>query len=407
MSIHASVGIAAGKTAEETAVQAAQEALKTLDVDQADVAIVFASSTYEGNELLKGIRSVVGTETKIIGSSTAGEITGAGPSNQHSISVMLLASPEIKFFTAVSEGIDGVGSKVAGKDVAQKIKTQAKAIGETLKSFMMFPDVLVGNGADIVRGVLEELGDDFPVVGGASGDEQEFVQTFQFLDDEVYSKSVVALGMSGDFSFGVGVRHGWIPIGSPMTVTKSDGSLIQEIDGEPAIKVYEDHFGIEKARVLQDTEAVASVRSVLTYPFGISSKENHEEILIRFATDVLKDGSIRCAAEIPQGSEIRLMIGSKEEAVEAAHEAATQSREGLEGKEPKAAIIFNCIARKNLFGDEARDEINAIREAVGVTTPMIGFYTYGEQAPINGVTRDMDSCETTFHNETVVIYTLG
>jgi len=407
MSIHASVGIAAGKSAEETAIQATEEALKSLGTEKADVALVFASSIYNGEELLKGVRSVVGPETKIIGSSTAGEITNGGPSNQRSISVMLLTSPKIQFFTAISGAIDEVGSKFAGKDVAAKIKAQANEAGESLKSFMMFPDVLVGNGADIVRGVLETLGDDFPVVGGASGDEQEFVKTFQFLDDKVHTKSVVALGMSGEFSFGVGVRHGWIPIGSPMTVTKSDGSLIQEIDGKPAIKVYEDHFGVEKAHVLQDTEAVASVRSVLTYPFGISSQENHNEILIRFATDVLRDGSIRCAAEIPQGSEIRLMIGSKEEAVEAAQDAANKSKEGLDGKDPKAAIVFNCIARKNLFGDDARKEINAIREAVVVDVPLIGFYTYGEQAPINGVTRSVDVCETTFHNETVVIYTLG
>ena len=407
MSINVSVGISAGKSAEETAIKAATDALGKLGVDQADVAIVFASSTYDGKELLKGIRSVVGAETKIIGSSTAGEITHNGPSNQHSISVMLLTSPEVSFFTAVSEKIEEVGSRSAGKDVAQQIKKLADNSGEPLKSFMMFPDVLVGNGADIVRGVLEELGDSFPVVGGASGDEQEFVETFQFLDDEVYSKSVVALGMSGDFEFGVGVRHGWIPIGSPMTVTKSDGSLIQEIDGEPAIKVYEDHFGVEKARVLQDTESVTSVRSVLTYPFGISSQENNSEILIRFVTAVLKDGSIRCAAEIPEGSQIRLMIGSKEEAILAAQDAANKSKEGLNGKDPKAVVVFNCIARKNLFREEASEEINAIREAVGSKVPIIGFYTYGEQAPINGVTQSMETYETTFHNETVVIYTLG
>lgn len=405
--MYTSVGISAGETAEETGKNATQEALQSLGVDHADLAIVFASSIYDGSELLKGVRSVLGEKTLVVGSSTAGEITNQGPSNQRSVSVMLVSAEGVGFFGAVSEKIDEVGSMKAGQDVAAQIKKQADEAGVELKSFMMFPDVLVGNGADIVRGVLQELGDDFPVVGGASGDEQEFVQTFQFLGDKAYSKSVVALGISGDFSFGVGVRHGWIPIGTPMTVTKSDGSLIQEIDGKPAIQVYKDHFGEEKARVLQDTEAVASVRSVLTYPFGISSKENSGEILIRFATDVLDDGSIRCAAEIPEGSEIRLMIGSKEEAVEAAQDAAERSKEGLDGKEPKAAIIFNCIARKNLFGDEARDEINAIKESIGAHVPIIGFYTYGEQAPINGVTRSMDRCEATFHNETVVIYTLG
>lgn len=407
MSLYANVGIASGDSSREIAKQATEDALAGLASEKADVALVFASSIYKGKELLEGVRSVVGEDTIIIGSSTAGEITSKRPVSQNSISVMLLSSDSIQFFSAISESIDAIGSLEAGKEVAKKIKEQADAAGVELKSFMMFPDVLVGNGADIVRGALKVLGDDFPVVGGASGDNQEFVRTFQYLGDKEYTKSVVALGLSGEFSFGVGVRHGWIPIGSPMTVTKSAGSLIQEIDGMPAIEVYKDHFGEEKAQVLQDTESVASTRSVLTYPFGISRQDHHDEILIRFATGVLEDGSIRCAAEIPEGSEIRLMIGSKEEAIAAAKDAAERSQEGLGDKRPKAAIIFNCIARKNLFGEEAQQEIQTIQEAIGIDVPMIGFYTYGEQAPINGVTQNMDVCETTFHNETVVIYTLG
>jgi hypothetical protein len=49
-------------------------------------------------------------------------------------------------------------------------------------------------------------------------------------------------------------------------------------------------------------------------------------------------------------------------------------------------------------------EIEAIRAVIGRSVPLIGFYTYGEQAPVGGKLHD---CSSAFHNETVVILTLG
>ncbi|MDQ2933069.1 MAG: FIST C-terminal domain-containing protein, partial [bacterium] len=110
---------------------------------------------------------------------------------------------------------------------------------------------------------------------------------------------------------------------------------------------------------------------------------------------------------IPQGSEIRLMVGSREEAVKMAKIAAQNALEQLDGATPKAVIIFNCIARNKLFGDRSHEEITAIQEAIGAQVPLIGFYTYGEQAPLGGEVRNLEKCNSAFHNETVVICVLA
>ncbi len=406
MSIYAGTGRSLTKESFQAGKEACEHALAFLQErtgNPPDLALVFASSSYNQEELLAGVRDVV--SCKLIGSSTAGEITNDGVA-MHSVGVMLLSGNDVDFFTGRGGAIKTHGAFEAGKIFADNITQQAREQGKELSSVMMLPDVLVGNGADIVRGALDTLGSHFPLVGGASGDNQKFKKTFQYFNDEVLSGSLVGLGLSGDISFGIGVRHGWVPIGLPMKVTKSTGSKVEHIDGKPALAVYEDYFGEEHSRVLKNSEHVSSTQSVLTYPFGIS-QPGHEEILIRFATNIESDGSITCAAEIPEGSDIRLMIGSKERAVEAARIAAQQAVDDLDGKEPKAAIIFNCIARHNLFGQEAKEEIQAIQEVIGEKLPLLGFYTYGEQAPINGITRNIEKCETSFHNETVVIYLLA
>ncbi len=398
MSLIAQVGISDGEDSYAVGVNACQEAMTKLGSDSADLAIVFSSVKYDQEKMLAGVRSV-SKGALLVGSSTAGEITTDGPSKKPSVAVMLIKSADIKFYAAAGENISA-NPRLAGKNAADKVKELA---GGKLDAFMMLPDVLVGNGADIVRGVLDSLGQHFPVVGGASGDDFKFVKTFQYLNDKVYSGTVVGLGLVGQFKIGIGVKHGWMPIGNSMKVTKSSGGILHELDGKPAINIYKDYFGEEEAKKLE-TEPLA--RLAITYPLGMTIAGS-DEMLIRDPITADANGSITCAAEIPEGSEINLMIGSREEAVKVAKIAAQNAVDQLDGLPPKVVIIFNCIARSKLFGDRSYEEIEAIQQVVGTTTPLIGFYTYGEQAPLGGEVRDMSKCNPAFHNETVVICALA
>ncbi len=402
MGIKASVGIGEGEDAYIVGVNACQDAIDQLGVKDPDLLIVFSSVKYNQQKMLDGVRSVA-PSALLVGSSTSGEITTQGPLKEKSVVVMAIKSPDISYFAGVGENI-AANPRTAGKVAADKVKEQAKAQGgKDLKAFLMFPDVLVGNGADIVRGVLDSLGAHFPVVGGASGDDFAFKKTYQYANDTIYSGAVVGLGMSGNFKIGIGVKHGWIPVGKPLIVTKSAGSVIHEIDGKPAIKIYEDYFGEDEAKVLR-TETLAKL--AITYPLGMKVAGS-DELLIRDPITVDEKGSITCAAEIPEGSEIRLMVGSRDEAIKMAKVAAKSAVEQLDGSTPKAVIIFNCIARNKLFGDRSGDEIKAIQEAIGVNVPLIGFYTYGEQAPLGGEVKNIEKCNSAFHNETVVVCVLA
>lgn len=398
MSLKVAVGINEGDDAYAVGANACQDAFDKLDFPDADLAIVFSSSKYDQEKMLAGVRSV-SKEALLIGSSTAGEITTLGPARKPSVAVMLIKSSDIKFYAAAGENIKS-DARAAGKQAADKVKELA---GTELKAFMMIPDVLVGNGADIVRGVLDSLGEHFPVVGGASGDDFKFEKTYQYLNDKVYSGAVIGLGLVGNVKIGIGVKHGWLPVGTPMKVTKSAGAVLHELDGKPAINIYRDYFGAEEAQKLQQ-ETLAKL--AITYPLGMIVAGS-DEMLIRDPITVDDNGSITCAAEIPEGSEIRLMVGSREEAVKVAQVAAQKAVEQLEGEPPKAVIIFNCIARSKLFGEHSGEEIEAIQEIVGKETPLIGFYTYGEQAPLGGEVRNINKCNPAFHNETVVICVLA
>jgi len=391
MSTKAGTGFSENIDSAKAGAEACKKAMA--EIKDPGLIIVFSSVKYDQERVLAGIGQISG-QAPLIGCSDAGEIITEG-SKEKGVAVMAIKSDKINFTTVGGVMVDGK-PLAAGKKLAEEIKKKA---GGKLNGLMVLSDVLTGNGADIVRGIQKELSDDVLLFGGAAGDDFAFKKTFSYLNGKVLSSALVGVGLSGDFSIGIGVRHGWEPIGLPMKITKSEGAVLQKVDNKPAIKIYEDYFGKRAEEIKKEPLAIMAI----TYPLGMKIQAS-DEYLIRDPITVDEKGYITCAAEMPEGSEINLMIGSKNEAIAAAKKAAEIAKEQLGGKVPVAILMFNCIARYKLFGRYANDEINVIKSVLGANVPLIGFYTYGEIAPF-GITGKYR--KSRFHNETAVIIAIG
>lgn len=382
----------------EAGAEAVERALAKADISasEASLAIVYSSVSLDQELLLSGITKILGS-VPVIGCTTAGEITDQGV-HEHSVVVMVLHSDSIRFSPAMGENIKG-NAYAAGKQFAETVKQQDKNVS----ALMMMPDVLAGSGSAIVDGVLDVVGKNFVIVGGAPGDDYLFKQTYQYLNGQVHTGAVVGTGFSGAFSMGVGVRHGWIPVGDTMEVTRAEGAVLHELDGEPALEIYQAYLG-KKAEELK-SEPLAKL--AIVYPLGIvDDTDGAHEYLIRDPLTVNDDGSITLAAEIEVGAKVRLMVGSADESIKAAREAAKSLMEDMDGVQPQAVFMFNCIARKKLYGikEKHEQEIAQVQSIIGHDTPLIGFYTYGEQAPLGGEVKNIKQCHPRFHNETMVLF---
>ena len=391
--IKAGVGRSNNPDATKAGAEACKQALSQAG-NKADLIVLFSTVAYEQEKMLKGVRSV-SKEIPLAGCSDFGEITTEGPVSKH-VAVMALNTPDIKWTIGIGKGTNKDSFK-AGKEAAEEVKKKAKA---PLSLFTMFLDGLAENGAAAVRGVQEVFGKNFPIMGGSAGDDFLFKKTYQYYNDQVLSNAMVGIGFSGKFSFGVGVRHGWEPIGLPMKVTKAVGGKLIEVNNRPALSIYEDYFGRKAEELIKEPIA----RMAYTYPLGMSV-EGSPELLIRDVVIANEKGEITCAAEIPEGSEIRLMLGDYEKAIQAAKEAAENALAQLKGTKPKAIFVFNCVARHKLLGARTGEEIAAIQNVLGKEVPLIGFYTYGEQAPLAGILGP--ECFSVFHNETMALMVLG
>lgn len=373
--------------------EAARQAMEGLGGSAPNILFVFSSIQYDQEEVLAGIKNVV-PHTPIVGGSAAGEIT-SWTTVYDAINVMAIATDQIIFAIGCGDGVSKDSFKAGAMAAASVIKNNN---GKKPDLFIMLPDGITGNGAAIVEGVKSVLGKNFPIIGGSLGDDYRFQKTYEYCGDRVLSDAVIGVGFSGDFSFGFGIQHGWVPVGLPLKVTKTDGVILQEVDGKPALNVYEEYFGKDLSEFVKEPLA----RMAYTYPLGLVV-EGSNELLIRDPVIANKKGEITMAAAIPEGTTIRLMIGDRDAAIRAAKAAAETALGQIKGKSACFILMFNCMARNKLLGVRCNEENQLVRNTIRPDAPMLGFYTYGEQGPLLG----KKNTPAYFHNETMTLLAVG
>ncbi|MBN1586999.1 MAG: FIST C-terminal domain-containing protein [Candidatus Omnitrophica bacterium] len=401
MPIRTGIGVSRLPESYQAGREAARIALSQSSSEDSTLLLVFSSARYSPEALLRGIRTITRSGI-LVGCTTAGEITSQGPSHK-SVVVVAITNPDMAYGVGLGQNISHnarAAGYEAGREAKLMLDQRFKGSHPLRRHFLlMLSEGLKGNCAETVRGLQNVMGNSFPIVGGSAGDDLHFVQTHQFLEDKVLSDSVVCLLVAGNISVGIGARHGWKPLGKPKTVTQSSSNTIEKIDDRPAVSVYDDYFG-DKARELRSQSLT---RMALLYPLGLSVPDE-TEYLVRNAMRVQANGAVVCGAEVPQGSEVRLMMGTKTSAITAARQAAQEAKKNLGKASPKLALIFESASRHQLLGRRAEEELEIVQKVIGAGVPLAGFYTYGEQAPLKAI-RHMG--QTHFHNESIVVVLLG
>lgn len=371
--------------------EASNQAYYRLGRNEPDLIIIFASTIFEQKDVIKGVRSII-KEAPLIGCSSPGTITLDG-AFMGSVSVFIISSDSISFSLGAAARI-GKNSRLAGLEASKQALSRSIK-DRTTKAYILLSDSLSGNGADILRGAQEVLGTSFPIIGGASADELNFQKTYQYLDNSIYTDSVVSCLVSGHLNVGIGKGHGWKPIGKPHKVTRAKVNIIKEIDKKPAIDIYENYF----EKTFDELKGIGIGKLGISYPLGTRIKENNE-YLIRAPLRVEDNGNLIMSAEIPEGESINLMMGDKNLALEAARAACMEAFKDIQNPDVKFITVFSNIGRYRLLRKESQKEINIIKRIFGENVPILGFYTYGEYASLDTYGYKAGS---NFHSETISI----
>jgi hypothetical protein len=361
-----------------------------LDGRTARFIMLFACAGYSGPELLAGVADRA-PEAEVIGCTVPSHISCDGP-GEAGVLVLALGGPGFRASTAAASSEDG--PRAAGQLGAEGLKrTDDPAVRELV---MLLTASQAGDQNEIIRGAYGVLGAGLPLVGGCtSQDSSSASASCQFHGRDVLQDAVVAASLMTDGPVGIGVRHGLSRIGEPMTVSRSDGGRVLELDGRPALDAYLEMLQAppEAAR-----DAEAFTNFALAHPLGLSRSSGPDQARCIGAAD-FEERSLLCVAEVPQGSPCWLLHEDARTTISAAVRACQEAVGDLGGATPRAVVVFDCIGRRKLLGDDGtREEVAALNTAAA-GAPLAGFYTHGEIARTHGLRG--------FHNKTVVVLALG
>lgn len=358
------------------------------DRDDPQLLVVFCSDAFDLPRLLGGIGEVA-AGVPLIGCSTAGEISGGGPSDA-GVVVAALGGKGFSVATA-SASIEQHGLRGAAAAAAI---CNADVEPREHRLLVLLSDGLGGDQQEVVRGAYGVVGAAVPLVGGCAGDGLKMERTYQLHNGRALQGSVVAAALASDAPFGIGVSHGWRKTGEPMLVTSSRASRVYTLDDRPALDVYLERLG---APVEAGRDPAAFTHFAQTHPLGLDRHRGEE---VRFVGEAdFDDRSLGCIAEVPQGGLAWFMEGDEASVLAATDVACMAAMDPLGGSPPLGVLAFDCIARRGVLGEAGIvTEVERIHDRSG-HAPVAGFYTYGEIARTSGVTG--------FHNQTLVVLALG
>jgi hypothetical protein len=264
-----------------------------------------------------------------------------------------------------------------------------------LAGVFVLSDGLRVNGSGLVGGLAGVLGRQVPVTGGLAGDGPHFRATLVGAGGHLPQEGLVAaIGFYGDaLRLAHGSAGGWDAFGPARRVTRSDGNILQALDGAPALDLYERYLG-EEAAGLPGTG--------LFYPLRVWNPDRPEHDIVRtlLAIDPVAR-SMTFAGDVPEGWVAQLMRGGSERLTAGAAEAAAQAAAGAVAPGDSVALLVSCIGRRLLMGQGTHDEIGAVAGRLPPGTRRIGFYSYGEIAPHPA------SGTAELHNQTMTITLLS
>jgi hypothetical protein len=324
-------------------------------------------------------------QARIVGCSTAGEIHGDALSDDtFVVSVAQFDRTRVEAATASVSGPQD--SYDAGKQIAGELAAP------DLRSVFVLSDGLRVNGSELVRGLSDGLPAEVVITGGLAGDGERFERTWVIAEGAPVAGAVRAVGLYGDaLVVGSGSFGGWDFFGPERLLTRSEGNVLYELDGRPALQLYKDYLG-DRAAGLPATG--------LLFPLTIRPSQNSDRRVVRTILSVDEDDqSMTFAGDVPQGWRGQLMHANKERLIDGAMRAAVMASASPTSG-PQLAVAISCVGRRLVLGERAEDEIDAIREALPEGSELVGFYSYGEIAP-----QRPGFCE--LHNQTMTLTTMS
>ena len=334
----------------------------------------------EDTNIYDEIRTIFPTGHLVFGTSSGEIVAGAVNDNHITITAIEFEKSTFEIQTYNIKDADKDSEK-AGAEAVKKLSK------EGLKHVFVISEGSTINGSQLTKGMQNEIPKTL-ITGGLCGDDSRFEKTLASYNENPKQGEIVVIGFYGEtFEASFSIYGGWTPFGPERLVTKSEGNILYEIDGKPALDLYKIYLG-DKAKDLPG--------SALIYPLNVKSQENKQSFVRTILNIDEEKNAMILAGDVPELSSVQLMMTNMDSIAAASETAANRAMEGRNSP-PQLALLISCIGRKLVLDQRIEEEVEEVVSVIGNNVTISGMYSYGEIAPFYGER----SCK--LHNQTMTI----
>ena len=370
-----------------------------------DFVILFASAGSDAKAIHAAARETFGARTQVFGgtSDSRAVVTDKGLVNVTSrgyeaatgegargLVLMTITSPEIAFGTsAVDPSVYPSVREAASAAVLRAVQRAHKTLQDRPKVILTSPTI--GIEDDMLEGIQSVFGRDVVVLGGTAGGPTPAV----WGGGESYDKGFSLALLYTDLTVGWTFEGGFdVTDAHQGRVTAVDGQGIVQIDGRPALDVYDEWLGGEITRLVREGGKLDTVRDLLTlHPIYRRYRSAEGNDLFLFShpwpkDPALRDRTVMTSTRIREGETVFLSHGTWETLLNRIGALPKNAlvRGGLNVSErPLLGIGFLCGGVMGVIPEVERQKIPILLSYSSNQAPFIANFTWGEQGLLPGI----------------------
>ena len=365
-----SVDLVHARTTQRDPAAAAEDICQAFGSARPRLVTVFASRDRDQRALNRAIRERLPKDTRLLGSTTGGEIDREGMHEGTVVAAALTGDLEV----GIGLG-HGLSSNAAGAGEAALVRAcdelgaKADALSSRKYGALVIDDGFRFKKEEMLLGVMSKNQALMAVGGGASDSEGDPAKQSAevHVDGEVATDAVAVALFRTEAPWAALRSHWYEPTGRTLRITTVDPSATRalEIDGKPAAKRY-----AELLDVTVDDLEFGKPKGFAVMPTALRVGR---EYFLRAPWKPLDDGSVLFANMLEEGVELELVRLTD---IAASTRRFFESELPARVASPRAALLFHCSGRKWFAAGSGKTQ--ELSDAFRLAPPCAGMNVHFE-----------------------------
>ena len=355
--------------------------------------LVFCGGKHDPDTVLSALRSAFG-DVPIVGGSAVGAMAG-DDLGYSGLEIALAAFTNEDLVPALHVTHDLLdGEVMAGAALARAVSMDSEDGATVLLFFDSVASTVpirLHPASALLDGFHQGLGDrKVNLIGGGMLTDFNLSNGWVFDGQGVRKHAAVALVFPPSVKAETVVFHGCRPVSSFMRITRIDGAVVYELDGEPALTVIERMLGLRIGSTDgSDLSLVATLGQKHGDPFAPYDENAYVNRLILGCDR--SNGSITLfEPDFQVGTMVQIMSRDNALMLDSARDGTKAMNQRHWDAEPFFGLYIDCAGRASARSGAAQEEAALVLQGMQSSFPLLGFYSGVEIAPFDGRSRSFD-----------------